>query len=112
MLALVFLPVHTARGLASSQVFFRAAREEDTVACGEATAYPNRRSCRSECDKTTGDDAQDARDNTGIIQDIIQDSGMNIQDPVNGYEARGAQNLNPNRTPPDRQPFLTRTTAA
>ena len=32
-----------------------------------------------------GDDAQDAQDNTGIIQDNVQDSGMTIQDLVNGY---------------------------
>ena len=30
------------------------------------------------------DDAQDARDNTGIIQDNIQDGGPTIQDPVEG----------------------------
>ena len=32
-----------------------------------------------------GDEVRDASNNTGIIQDNIQDSGMNIQDLVNGY---------------------------
>lgn len=58
-----------------------------------------------------GDDAQDARDNTGIMQANIQDGGQPYRIPWKA-EARGAQNLNPNRTPPARQPFLTRTTAA
>lgn len=32
-----------------------------------------------------GDDTQDAQNNTGIIQDIVQDGGTIIQDLVNGY---------------------------